>query len=161
MSTTHYTVLSTDKGAYSVADCCHCHAHRTGRGSPLSPGPFSFITPRRRGGGGRWTSLHESTSVCPPVLHPFTGYTSTDFTIYITLHYPHTHKHKYSIFALSTQPHEHYLSALFALLSSWTSTLSQSMHTNIGPDLSCICIHPTPCEHVLPMCIVFFTVIYV
>ena len=50
----------------------------------------------------------------------------TDFTIYITLHYPHTHK--YSIFALSIQAHEHYI---FALLSSWTSTLSQSMHTVI------------------------------
>src|SRR4029434_4204313 len=55
----------------------------------------------------------------------------TDCTIYITLHYPHTHKHKYSIFALSTQAHGHYLSALFALLSSWTSTLTQSMHTVI------------------------------
>src|SRR4029434_89778 len=55
----------------------------------------------------------------------------TDCTIYFTLHYPHTHKHKYSIFALSTQAHEHYLSALFALLSSWTSTLTQSMHTVI------------------------------
>ena len=39
---------------------------------------------------------------------------------------------KYSIFALSTQAHEHYLSALFALLSSWTSTLTQSMHTVIS-----------------------------
>ena len=28
--TTHYTVLLTDRGAYSVADSCHCHAHRTG-----------------------------------------------------------------------------------------------------------------------------------
>src|SRR4029434_3889688 len=56
----------------------------------------------------------------------------TVFTIYITLHYPHTHKHKYSIFALSTQAHEHYLSALFALLSLWTSTLTQSMHTVIS-----------------------------
>src|SRR4029434_767054 len=70
MFTTHYTVLSTDRRVYSVADSCHCHAHRTGLGSPLSPGPFSFITPRRRGGGGRWTSLHESTSVCPPPPHP-------------------------------------------------------------------------------------------
>src|SRR4029434_5589623 len=98
--------------------------------------------PHRREGGGRWTSLHESSSVSPPLLiifhptvHLFTGYTSPlhrlDFTIYITLHYPHTHKHRYSIFALSTQAHEHYLSALFALLSSWTSTLSQSMHTVI------------------------------
>src|SRR4029434_1723412 len=33
-----------------------------------STGPFSFLTPGRRGGGGRWTSLHESTSVCPPLL---------------------------------------------------------------------------------------------
>src|SRR4029434_8440640 len=32
--------------------------------------PFSFLTPRRRGGGGRWTSLHESTPVCPPLLIP-------------------------------------------------------------------------------------------
>src|SRR4029434_7918390 len=56
----------------------------------------------------------------------------TDCIIYITLHYPLTHKHKYSIFALSTQAHEHYLSALFALLSLWTSTLTQSMHTVIS-----------------------------
>src|SRR4029434_2626922 len=108
MSTTHYTVLSTDKGAYSVADCCHCHAHRTGRGSPLSPGPYSFITPRRRGGGGRWTSLHGSTSVSPllislyliishPTVHLFTGYTSPLHRLYYLyhfalslLHYPHT-----------------------------------------------------------------------
>ena len=46
--------------------------------------------------------------------------------------YPHTHKQKYSILALSTQAHEHYLSALFALLSSWTSTLTQPMHTVIS-----------------------------
>src|SRR4029434_6590865 len=99
---------------------------------PLSPGPYSFITPRRRGGGGRWTSLHESTSVSPPLLIslysiPLSIFLlfllailahCTDCTIYITLHYPHTHKHKYSILALSTQAHEHYLSALFALLSS-------------------------------------------
>src|SRR4029434_8925348 len=99
-----------------------------------------FTTPRRRGGGGRWTSLHESTSVSPPLLISLYSITlsifllailahCTDCTIYITLHYPHTHKHKYSIFALSTQAHEHYLSVLFALLSSWTSTLPQSMHT--------------------------------
>ena len=30
-------------------------------GQAEAPGPFSFITPRRRGGVGRWTSLHEST----------------------------------------------------------------------------------------------------
>ena len=52
----------------------------------MSPGPSSFITSCRRGGGGRWTSLHESTSVCPSLLissftiplsiHPSTGYTS-------------------------------------------------------------------------------------
>src|SRR4029434_8704329 len=143
MFTTHYTVLSTDRRAYSVADSCHCHAHRTGLGSPLSPGPYSFTTPRRRGGGGRWTSLHESTSVSPPLLIslysiPLSIFLlsvlahCTDCIIYITLHYPYTHKHKYFIFALSTQAHEHYLSALFALLSSWTSTLTQSMDTVIS-----------------------------
>ena len=26
----HHTVLSTDRGAHSVADSCHCHAHRSG-----------------------------------------------------------------------------------------------------------------------------------
>src|SRR4029434_1391687 len=30
MTPTHYTVLKTDRGAHSVADSCHCHAHRTG-----------------------------------------------------------------------------------------------------------------------------------
>ena len=56
-------------------------------------------TPRRRGGGGRWTSLHESTSVSPPLYFsiPLSIFLlailahCTDCTIYITLHYPHTH----------------------------------------------------------------------
>ena len=48
-----------------------------------------------------------------------------------------THEHRVrsrarAIFALSTEAHEHYLSALIALLSSWTSTLTQSMHTVIS-----------------------------
>ena len=120
MSTTHYTVLSTDRRAYSVADSCHCHAHRTGWGSPLSPGPFSFLTPRRRGGGGRWTSLHESTSVCPPLL--ISSHLSPMHRLYhlyilhyhlslCSLHFPNTHTH--------TQAQEHYLA-----LSIHTSTRS-------------------------------------
>src|SRR4029434_6318920 len=118
MSTTHYTVLSTDKGAYSVADCCHCHAHRTGRGSPLSPGPFSFITPRRRGGGGRWTSLHESTSVCPPLLissHPHAQTLPLTYSALslCSLHFPNTHTHTH------TQAQDHYL-ALPILTSTRT-----------------------------------------
>src|SRR4029434_11239253 len=73
----------------------------------------------------------------------------TDFTIYITLHYPHTHKHKYSILALSTQAHEHYLSALFALLSSLTSTLTQPMHTVISV------YTPLP-VNMFSLCVLFF-----
>ena len=131
----------------------------------LSPGQYSFTTPRRRGGGGRWTSLHESTSVSPPLLIslysiPLSIFLlailahCTDCTIYITLHYPHTHKHKYSILALSTQAHEHYLSALFALLSSWTSTLTQPIfaHCNI-----CIISVYTPLPvNMFSLCVLFF-----
>ena len=36
----------------------------------------------------------------------------TDLTTYISLHYPHTHTHNNSIFALSTQAQWHYLFAL-------------------------------------------------
>src|SRR4029434_5397061 len=91
--------------------------------SRLSPGPFNFLTPRRRGGGGRWTSLHESTSVCPPLLIPshLISALCTDFTTYIfctiTLlfalsRHTHTHTHKHKITILhypSSQAQEHYI----------------------------------------------------
>ena len=81
-----------------------------------SPGPYSFTTPCRKGGGGRWTSLHGSTSVSPSLLIslysiPLSIFLlailapCTDFTIYITLHYPHTHT---STSTLSLHyPHKH------------------------------------------------------
>jgi len=87
-----------------------------------------------------------------PTVHLFTLAIlahCTDCTIYITLHYPHTHKHKYSILALSTQAHEHYLSALFALLSSLTSTLTQPMHTVISV------YTPLP-VNMFSLCVLFF-----
>src|SRR4029434_9328404 len=61
---------------------------------PLSPGPYSFITPRRRGGGGRWTSLHESTSVSPPLLISLYSIPLSIFLLFL--------------FALSTQAQEHF-----------------------------------------------------
>ena len=88
---------------------------------------------RRRGGGGRWSSLHESTSVCPPLL---ISAPCTDFTTYIfctiTL-----------LFALSkhthTQAQDHYL-ALPILTSTRTlyifalSTPAEQDHFPPGHD---------------------------
>src|SRR4029434_3506994 len=86
---------------------------------------------RRRGGGGRWTSLHESTSVSPPLLTSlysiplsifFTSYTNPLhrlYHLYILHHFAlctfqthtHTHKHKNTILHYpSTQAQEHYMS---------------------------------------------------
>src|SRR4029434_4567848 len=66
--------------------------------------------PHRRGGGGRWTSLHESTSVCPPLL---ISAPCTDFTPYIyctlTLHFAlskHTHTST-RLLSCTTHPHKH------------------------------------------------------
>src|SRR4029434_10805955 len=118
MSITHYTVLSTDRGAHSVADSCHCHAHQTGGGSPLSPGPFSFLTPRRRGRGGRWTSLHESTSVCPPLLISSQPHAQTLPLTYSALSLctfqKHTHTSTRSL-SCTTHPHKHKNIIFFAL----------------------------------------------
>src|SRR4029434_4879887 len=94
-------------------------------------GPFSFSTTRKRGGGGRWTSLHESTSVCPPLLissHLISSHLSPMHRLYHLhiLHYhfslctfqththTHTHKHKTTIWHYpSSQAQEHYI--FFAL----------------------------------------------
>src|SRR4029434_564747 len=68
--------------------------------------------PRRRGGGGRWTSLHESTSVCPPLLIPshLIPAPCTDFTTYIfcipcfmaishqNRSHTHTHTHTHTLY---------------------------------------------------------------
>src|SRR4029434_130842 len=100
---------------------------------PLSPGPYSYITPRRRGGGGRWTSLHESTSVCPPllislysiplsifllaILAPCTDLTllfislctiiTHTSTSTLSLHYPHNHMNTTSLHSLHYFPRGH------------------------------------------------------
>src|SRR4029434_6849015 len=77
----------------------------------------------------------------------------TDCTIYITLHYPHTHKHKYSILALSTQAHEHYLCTLCTtfLVNINTDTTSFA-HCNI-----CIISVYTPLPvNMFSLCVLFF-----
>src|SRR4029434_4120947 len=88
--------------------------------------------PRRRGGGGRWTSLHESTSVCPPLLIPshLIPAPCTDFTTYIfctiTL-----------LFALSTHTHtqaqDHYI-ALPILTSTRTLYIFFALSTPAAQD---------------------------
>src|SRR4029434_7202533 len=70
--------------------------------------------PRRRGGGGRWTSLHESTSVCPPLLISSQPHAQTLPLTYsalslCSLHFPNTH----------TQAQDHYF-ALPILTSTRT-----------------------------------------
>src|SRR4029434_8540624 len=128
------------------------------RQSPLSPGPFSFLTPRRRGGGGRWTSLHESTSVCPPLLissQPHAQILPPTYSALslCSLHYlfslcalqththththtstrplsgtTHPHKHKNIIYFLHSPHQQHKITFHFSL-SSWTPTLSKSLHS--------------------------------
>src|SRR4029434_5620793 len=98
-------------------------------------------------GGGRWTSPHESTSVCPPLL---ISAPCTDFTTYIfctitllfalskdththtstrslscTTH-PHKHKHKNIIFFCTIHTSS---TRSLSSLSSWTPTLSKSLHS--------------------------------
>src|SRR4029434_591704 len=100
--------------------------------------------PHRRGGGGRWTSLHESTSVCPPLLiisAPCTDFTTYIFCTTISLHlhntHTHTHKHKTTILHYpSSQAQQQTLYFFCTIhtsstrsLSSWTPTLSKSLHS--------------------------------
>src|SRR4029434_4754355 len=60
-----------------------------------------------------------------PTVHLFTGYTSPLHRLYYLYHFAlSSHTQAQVHFALSTQAQEHYLSALFALLSLWTSTLT-------------------------------------
>src|SRR4029434_6052099 len=139
MTTPHYTVLLTDRGAFSVADSCHCHAHRTGYESPLSPGQYNSTTPRRRGGGGRWTSLHESTSVCPPLLISSQPHAQTLPLTYsalslCSLHFPKTHTH--------TQAQDHYL-ALPILTSTRTLYIFCTLHTSSTRSLFTFLLAPT------------------
>ena len=135
--------------------------------SRLSPGPFNFLTPRRRGGGGRWTSLHESISVCPPLLIPshLIPAPCTDFTTYIfctiTLLFAlskHTHTNTRTL-SCTIHPHKHKHIIFFAL-----STPAAQEHFPPGHrhcHNHCTLYHrvrPFPvsgntlCEYVLPMC---------
>src|SRR4029434_8826562 len=126
--------------------------------SRLSPGPFNFLTPRRRGGGGRWTSLHESTSVCPPLLIPshLIPAPCTDFTTYIfctiTLLFAlskHTHTHTSTrSLSCTTHPHKHKMHFHFP---PRTDTVKIIALCTIGSDpflhLETLCVN-----NILPMC---------
>ena len=84
-------------------------------------------TARRQGQGEgqEWLThrgVFSSERLAPEAMSQTVDSHTHTSTSTLSLHYPHTH----------TQAHEHYLSALFALLSSWTSTLTQSMHTVIS-----------------------------
>ena len=83
------------------------------------PGPFSFLTPR--GGGGRWTSLHESTSVCPPLVissHPHAQTLPPTYSALslCSLHFPNTH----------TQAQDYYLA--LPILTSTTTNIIFFLH---------------------------------
>ena len=79
----------------------------------MSPGPSSFLMPHRREGGGRWTSLHESTSVCPPLLitsqpHAQTLPLTHSALSLCSLHFPTTHTHTSTrSLSCTTHPHKH------------------------------------------------------
>src|SRR4029434_10444233 len=94
------------------------------------------------------TSLHESTSVCPPLLisshlissqpHAQTLPPTYSALSLCSLHFPNTHTHT-STRPLSCTTHPRTLYIFFALstpaaqdhfsLSSWTLTLSKSLHS--------------------------------
>src|SRR4029434_9870857 len=139
----HYPLHSTLNGQRSIFSgrllSLSCSSDRLRK----SPGPYSFTTPHRRGGGGRWTSLHESTSVSPPLLIslysiPLSIFLlailahCTDCIIYITLHYPYTHTSTRTLSG-TIHPHKHKNIIFFcsihtnSTLSSWTPTLSKSL----------------------------------
>ena len=88
-------------------------------------GHSAVQTPPRRE-GGRWTSLHESTSVWPIIhpillsyytkpLHPFTGYISPlhrlnllySANLYISLHYTHKQHKNTFLLGIYTVTHNH------------------------------------------------------
>src|SRR4029434_6527789 len=120
---------------------------------------------RRRGGGGRWSSLHESTSVCPPLLISSQPHAQTLPLTYsalslCSLHFPNTHTHKHEITILhypSSQAQEHYIffctlhTSSTRSLSSWTRHCQNhcTLYNRVRP-------FPvsgnTLCEYVLPMC---------
>ena len=80
--------------------------------------------PRRRGGGGRWTSLHESTSVCPPLLissHPHAQTLPPTYSALslCSLHFPNTHTHTSTrSLSCTTHPHKHKNIIYFFALST-------------------------------------------
>ena len=87
-----------------------------------------------------------------PLSIPFTGYTSPLHRLYYLY-----------LFALSTNTQAQELYVCTIHTSTWTlstflvdiNTVTINAHCTIGSDLSCICKHPTHCEHVLPMCMWF------
>ena len=90
-----------------------------------------------------------------PLSIPFTGYTSPLHRLYYLY-----------LFALSTNTQAQELYVCTIHTSTWTlstflvdiNTVTINAHCTIGSDLSCICKHPTSCEHVLPMCMWFMYV---
>src|SRR4029434_7089097 len=80
--------------------------------------------PHRRGEGGRWTSLHESTSVCPPLLISSQPHAQTLPLTYsalslFSLHFPHTHTHTSTrSLSCTTHPHKHKNIIFFLALST-------------------------------------------
>ena len=167
MTPPHFTVLVTDRGAFSVADSCHCHAHRTGWESPLSPGPSSFLMPHRRGGGGSLPQsplLFSALNFSIPLsiflsFYSFTGYTSPLHSLYYLYHFALSSHTQAQVLYLCTIHTSTWTLSLCTLCTTFLvdiNTVTINAHCNIGPDLSCICIHPTPSEHVIPMCIVLY-----
>src|SRR4029434_6343105 len=89
----------------------------------LCPQGHSAFQRRAEGEGGRWTSLHESTSVCPPLLISSQPHAQTLPPTYsalslCSLHFPNTHTH--------TQAQDHYLA--LPILTS-TRTLYIFLHS--------------------------------
>src|SRR4029434_1083476 len=118
---------------------------------PLSPGPFSFSTPHRRGGGGRWTSLHESTSVCHAQTLPLT-YSPLSLSHFHT----HTHKHKTTILHYpSSQAQEHFFCTLHT--SSTRSLFTFLLDTDTVKIIALCTIGSDPFLYLETLCVKMFS----
>src|SRR4029434_4720470 len=100
--------------------------------------------PHRRGGGGRWTSLHESTSVCPPLLissqpHAQTLPLTYSELLSLSISFTYTtHSHSLTLTPTHSLSHTHsftHIHILPTLTHSLTHSFTDYITCSLSPPL--------------------------